>query len=334
ATDSVALHHQKPLAPEQHELLTMRSTLMPGVPRAFPFSFTCLAPGRSHESAYVDVPNDPRTRDDRSVIRFDLGIIQCGGQGDAIMLSDNTRLSRTGDVWSAQPTGVTANLIAATDAMAPFFGALNDESVGYDQIATFNSRLGFPRVRLQSSAQTATFTHNGARYAQTGLVGAPAYAAADTLTVTGLLLDGGVATFFDGGAAVVTVPAPVPLPAPAQLFGPRASLATPIQLPDGTFDVLYVSLGAPSQRGGEGGLFRTVPASAMALDAGIRSAPLLDAEALRALASWGLDAGTVYIAAYRQVEVDGFFTQTDGGRRPVPVQAGRMVQVAVPDLAP
>ena len=59
-----------------------------------------------------------------------------------------------------------------------------------------------------------------------------------------------------------------------------------------------------------------------------------DDAALRALSAWGLDAGTVYIAAYRQQDVEGFFTESDGGARPVPVQAGRMIQVAVPDLGP
>ncbi len=262
------------------------------------------------------------------------GILQCGGKGDAVMLSDNTRLTRTGSTWSAAATGVTANLIAATDSISENFGALNPDSVGLDAVTAFTGRVGLPKFRFVSGRQTATWTHNGNGYTQTGLVGGAAFNTTDTLTVTGLNADGGTASFPDGGAAVVVVSAPSPLPAGGAIFGARNGLATQVRLPDGTFDALYVSLTAPSPRGGTGGIFRTVLASRMALDAGMREAPLLDDESLRAVMSWGLDAGTVYIAAYRQAQVSGFFTETDGGARVVPVQAGRMVQVNVPDLAP
>jgi hypothetical protein len=250
------------------------------------------------------------------------------------MLSDNTRISRSGETWSAQATGVTANLIAATDSIAANFGALNTQSVGLDGVVQFTGRVGLPRFRFQSGRQYATWTHNGNGYVQTGLVGGAAYNATDALTVTGYFADGGVATFPDGGSAVVLLDAPPPLPAPGTIFANRAGLATPVRLPDGTFDVLYVAVTAASPRGGTGGVFRTVRATDMTLDAGIREAPLFDADALQALSAWGLDAGTVYVAAYRQQDVTGFFTETDGGERSVPVQAGRMLQVPVADLAP
>ena len=180
----------------------------------------------------------------------------------------------------------------------------------------------------------ATWTHNGNGYVQTGLVAGAAYNATDSLTVTGQLANGSTAVLPDGGPAVVVLSAPPPLPAGAQLFGAREGLSTRVRLPDGTFDVLYIALTAPSPAGGTGGIFRTVLAANMPLDAGIREAPVMDPASLRALSAWGIDAGTVYIAAYRQQDVEGFFTNTDGGVRRVPVQAGRMVQVSVSDLSP
>lgn len=308
-----------------------RLALYPMTPQSFDFVFTCRRPGLYRVFGGYSHVSENRDVSGRTI---ELGFVRCGGTGDAVMLSDNTRLTRNGASWVAQATGVTANVIAATDALGAKFGALDSHNVGYDTVASFESRLGLPRFELQSSQQRAVFVHNGTRYAQTGLVGAAAYGATDTLRVTGQLADGGTATFADGGAAVVTLAAPAPLPAPSQLFGPRAGLSTLVRLPDGSFDVLYVSLGARSPRGGEGGLFRTVPAAEMTLNNGVREAPLVDEAAQRALRAWGIDAGTVYVAAYRQQSVVGLFTESDGGARAVPVQAGRMVQVNVTDLAP
>ncbi len=294
---------------------------------------TCISPGLAtlrHALRVADRPKAPS----QTHLEGLLAVFQCGGEGDAVMLSDNTRLTRSGASWSAQATGVTANLIASSDAISKNFAALNAESVGVDGIGTFSGRVGLPRFRFVSGRQTATWSHNGTGYTQTGLVAGAAYNATDSLTVTGLFADGGTATLPDAGPAVVTLNAPPLLPAAGQLFGPRAGLATPVRLPDGTFDTLYVSLLAPSARGGSGGIFRTVRAVDMALDGGLREAPVLDDASLQAISDWGIDGGTVYIAAYRQQSVEGFFSETDGGARAVPVQAGRMVQVNVADLAP
>ncbi len=305
--------------------------LTPMSPQSFDFVFTCLRPGLYRmRGGYEHVSEN------REVMGsfVELGFVRCGGRGDAVMLSDNTRLTRSGASWVAQPTGVTANVIAATEALEAKFGAIDSQNVGYDTVTAFESRLGLPRFELRSSQQRAVFAHDGTRYVQRGLVGMPAFAATDLLTVTGQLGDGGTATFVDGGPVVVTLAAPPPLPNPTELLGPRAGLSTMVRLPDGTFDVLSVSLGARSPRGGEGGVLRTVPAEEMTLNNGVREAPLLDEAALRALKSWGLDAGTLHFAAYRQRSVEGLFTQSDGGPRAVPIQAGRMVQVNVADLAP
>lgn len=305
--------------------------LTPMSPQSFDFVFTCRRPGTYRLRGGYEHVSENREETGSFV---ELGVVRCGGRGDAVMLSDNTRLTRSGASWVAQPTGVTANVIAATEALEAKFGAIDSQNVAYDTVTAFESRLGLPRIELRSSQQRAVFAHDGTRYVQRGLVGMPAYAANDLLTVTGQLADGGTATFADGGPAVVTFAAPPPLPNPAQLLGPRAGLSTVVRLPDGTFDALFVTLGARSPRGGEGGLLRTVPAEEMTLNAGVREAPLLDDASLRAVRAWGLDAGTIYFAAYRQRSVEGLFTESDGGLRAVPIQAGRMVQVNVADLVP
>ncbi len=318
------------------------ATLAPNAAHSENLTFFCQREGRGavtlEANATFEV-NDRRVyffghpRIERA--RIALGQIQCGGTGDAVMLSDNTRLTRTGNTWNAMATGVAANLIVPAPELASKFGALTSETVGLDGVAQFTGRVGaVPRFRFVSGRQTATWNHTGTGYSQTGLVAGAAYNATDALTVTGLALDGGTASFPDGGPAVVTLPAPPVLPAAAQLFGAREGLRTRVRLPDGTFDVLYVSTTTASPAGGTGGIFRTVRAADMELDAGVREAPMMDEPAMRALAAWGLDAGVVYIAAYRQQTVEGFFTEADGGARPVPVQAGRMVQVNVADLAP
>lgn len=315
-----------PLRPDPFELAASTTTILP-------FEFKCLHEG-VHEmtlSGRLELgPVDTK----RSGFVLARARVRCGGKGDAIMLSDNTRLTRSGTTWNAQPTGVTANLIVATDSVRASFSQLSAETVAYDGVTSFQSVVGFPRVRFQSSRQTAVFTHTGTRYVQSGLVGGPAYATTDSLTITGLLQDGGVGLFADGGAATLTVVAPPGLPPPSQLFGTRAGLETEVRLPEGSFDVLFVSCSGASRDGGEGGLFRTVPASSMTLDGGIRTAPLLAPEDVRALASWGVAPTTVYVAAYRQLEASDWFFTPDGGPLSVPVQAGRMVQVSTADLGP
>lgn len=296
--------------------------------------FRCRKPGNFLMGAYFQYGKVTASRPD-DYFNIDPVRVTCGGEGDAVMLSDNTRVNWTGSAWSSQATGVTANVIAASDALKLKFGALGGASAAFDGVSAWTSRLGFPKLRLQSSLQNSTFTHNGTRYTQMGLAASSAFAATDSLTVTGLTAGNATALFPDGGQAVLVVPAPPPLPAPSAFFGTRSGLSTLVRLPNGSFDVVYVSVVATSPRGGEGGLFRTVRAEDMALDdAGIRFAPILTGRDQAALAEWGLSPANVYIAAFRQAEVEGFFTQTDGGAQTVPVQAGRMVQVSRTDLGP
>ncbi len=296
-----------------------------------PFSFRCRKQGvtRLRLTTTANLPGKP------PLTFFEpMADLQCGGEGDAVMLSDNTRLVRSGNVFNAQPTGVTANVIAATGAVAAKFGPVDEGTTGFDRIAAFTSELGWPKLQLRSGAQTGVFTHNGARYQQQGLVGAAAYGVTDTLTVTALLADGGIATKPDGGLAQHTLAAPGALPPPSTLLGPLAGLATPIRLVDGSFDVMFVSIETPSPRGGSAGLQRVVRAADMVLDGGYREAPLLDAVARAALVKWGLTPSSVYVAAYRQQSVDDLFFTADGGARAVPLQAGRMVQLTVSELSP
>ncbi len=302
------------------------------VPKTMLFRLTCLAQGRGPLSVRVDVRLE--NLEPSRILEVDLGVVQCGGSIDALLLADQQKLTRTGTTWTAAATGVQASVLVASDPLGLKVAALSKQSVGYDNVTNFQSRHGAPRLKFVSSLQMAFFEYNGGRYGQKGLMSTPAFAATDSLTVTGLDEDGGTAFKPDGGSMVLTVPAAGALPAFTQLFGPLAGYATPVRLVDGTFDVLYVSVGSPSPRMGEGGVFRTVRAADMVLDGGYREAPVLDPASIRALSAWGIDAGTVYIAALRQRDADGFFKESDAGVRVVPVQAGRMVQVNVSDLSP
>ncbi len=302
------------------------------VPKTMLFRLTCLGQGRGPLSVRVDVrlENNEPSR----ILDIDLGLVQCGGSIDGLMLADEQKLTRSGSMWTAAATTASANVLAGSDALGLKVAALNGQSVGYDNVTLFQSRQGPPRMKFTSGLQGANLEYNGGRYGVKGLMSTAAFAATDTFTVTGLDEDGGTKRTPDGGPMVITVPAAGALPAFAQMFGPLAGYATPVRLVDGTFDVLYVSVGAASPRIGEGGVIRTVRAADMVLDGGFREAPMLDAASIRALTAWGLDAGTIYIASLRQRDADGFFRESDAGARLVPVRAGRMVQVDVKDLSP
>jgi hypothetical protein len=250
--------------------------------------------------------------------------ITCGN-GDAVMLSENTRLTKSGTGWSAASPGATANVIAASPAVSVHFFGVGRGTQLYASVPGFTSLPGLSPLQLHSSLQTGTATFDGMRYAITGLTGSAVYAATDTLTVTHTPSDGGT-------PVTLSVAAPPPIADVTSLFGARAGLKTTVQLADGTFDVMFVSVvaGPPGAPAGQNGVLRSVAAADMTLVGNLRVAPLVDDETLAAMTELGWVAQTVYVAAYRQTLSPLFFPEA----QPVPVQAGRMFQVSVADLMP
>jgi hypothetical protein len=251
------------------------------------------------------------------------GVLVEKESGDAIMLSDNTQLAvNPGGGWIASGTGVTANVIQAHPDTQDRF---DEEGVGllvFRNVTAWRSNEGLPVIALESSLQNATATYDRTGYPITGLVAGPAFAATDALTIT-------ASDPADGSSRVATLDAPPPLADPATVLGPPTGLGTVVRIPDGTFDLLYVFVVANDASPGDDGLMRFVAAEDMALEAGDRVAPLLDPAAERALAERGLVPTTIYFAYFNEVESTPFFPG-----RAVPIQAGRMFQVAAFDLEP
>lgn len=235
--------------------------------------------------------------------------------GDAIMLSDNTRLFNDGTSWSAGTPGVTANVIQAGAATEAAFEELEGGTLLFHDVPAWRSNEGNGDLTLGSSLQSATAIFDGEGYVLTGLTTGPAFADTDSLTVEAA----------EGGA--VTVDAPPPLSEPTSLLGDPQGLRTEVSVPDGTFDTLYVYLLADDGSPGDDGLMRFVPAEDMALDGERRTAPLIDEEAIAALDSRGMSPVAIYVAYFNVAESNDFFPG-----RAVPVQAGRMFQVDPAEL--
>jgi len=233
-----------------------------------------------------------------------------GRSGDAIMLSDNTRLSHDGSSWTAAAPGVTANVIQAHEATAAAFEELAGGTLVFQGVTAWRSQVGDDSITLSSSLQTGTATFDGSGYSIGGLAGGPAFAETDTLTVEG------------SGGGSVTVDAPPPLADASSFLGEPQGLRTEVRVPDGDFDTLYVFVLADDGSPGDDGLMRFMPPSDMALDGTSRTAPLLDDEAIAAMESRGMTALAIYVAYYNTVESSDFFSG-----RAVPVQAGRMFQI-------
>jgi hypothetical protein len=240
--------------------------------------------------------------------------------GDAIMLSDNTRLSRGASTWMAAAPGVTANVIQAHEDTAAFFEDLGGGVLIYEGVTTWRSNEGVPSLTLRSARQTAVAQFDGTRYALSGLVGGAAYDPMDMLTVE--TSDG------DGEPVSVSVAAPPPPADPTTLLGEPQGLATEVRIADGTFDLMYVFVAAASGGPGDSGLMRFVDAEAMTLDGPDRVAPLLDDASIAALEARSLSPLAIYVAYFYEDESTVFF---EG--RAVQVQAGRMFQIAPADLS-
>lgn len=253
--------------------------------------------------------------------------IECvdGLKGDAVMLSDNTRLTRSGGQWAAMPVGVTANVIHAHADLDPLFHPLAPGGLVYGGVSTFRSNGGLTPITLRSGRQTGTATFAAGRYTIAGLAAGAAFNSTDTLTVEHQPASGPLVS--------VSVPAPTAPPAnPNMVFGPPAGFDTPITLPDGTFDTLYVFLllRAPGATPPPGEfavmLFRS--ASSLTLSNGSRVANLVDGPGLALLRELGWSVQTAYVAAFNTSQTSLFFP----GLRAVPVQAGRMFQLSGADL--
>ena len=127
--------------------------------------------------------------------------VGCGdAKGDAIMLSENRRLTRAGTSWSMAAPGVTANVIQAAPAVEGRFGRFSRTTLMYDGVTGFTSNAGPPSFALHTSRQSATATLQSNRYVFSGLTAGAAFDATDTLTVT--------ATPPGGSSTTVTVAAP------------------------------------------------------------------------------------------------------------------------------
>ncbi|MBL8953442.1 MAG: hypothetical protein JNK82_21890 [Myxococcaceae bacterium] len=254
----------------------------------------------------------------------DLHVVRCeGGQkGDAIMLSDNTRVTRSGGAWSLAAPGVTANVILAAQAVEDRFAPVSASSIAYGGVTAFGSVAGLSPLRLRSSLQTATATHNGTRYALTGLTAGAAYSGTDTLTVEHQPAAGPLVT--------VSVPAPPPVGDVNALLGAPAGWGTTVSVHDGAFDTLYVFVGLrpPGTSTGEFGLMRFARAADLPLANGRRSSPLLDAATRAEVEALGFTVTSLYVAYFNTVETTAFFP----GQRAVPVQAGRMLQLVPAEL--
>ncbi len=239
-------------------------------------------------------------------------------KGDAILLSDNAKVTRGATSWTVAAPGVSANFIQAhTDVDARFY-PLAPSALLYGGVTVFKSNSGLTPVTLKSSVQTATATFNGTRYALTGLVAQPAFAASDSLIVS------------HTSGASVTVAAPPPLANINAMFGAPAGWSTQVSIPDGTFDTLYVfaALKPASNPAGEFGLMRFVKAADMTLTGGNRVGPLLDDEARAQVGRLGWSVLSVYVAYLNTAQTTAFFPSS----RQVPVQAGRMFQLTPAEL--
>jgi len=242
-----------------------------------------------------------------------------GLYGDAIMLSDNVQLTHNLGAWKAGATGVTANIIQADSSVTASFSQLPSGTLVFQNVQGWNSNKGPTNFELTTSLQHAYAQWDGSRYSITGLAAGAGFADPDTLTVTGA----GASTNTE------TVDAPPPLADASQLLEGQNAFATNVRIPDGTFDQLYVFAVADDGQPGDDGFMRFVKASDMTLDGGMRTAPLLDADAIAELDKRAMTVTTLYVAYFNVKQTSVFF---DG--RAVPVQAGRMFQVFAADLWP
>jgi hypothetical protein len=152
ATDTVALAIEGEV--DAGHLMLEPGPLLLGIgdERDFMVGFTCTRPGQGHFSAFFQYQREGLLKSE--TFTRDVAKIQCGGRGDAVMLSDNTRLSRGDGGWNVLPTGVTANLVATHPDMEAGLGAISQHTVAALSVGSFDSRQGFPGYRFSRRCKT------------------------------------------------------------------------------------------------------------------------------------------------------------------------------------
>ena len=102
------------------------------------------------------------------------GCIKGGGDGphgDAIMLAENVRLTRSGGSWTAAPPGATANVILGSAELVSHFTETSDGSLVFAGVTSWPSEQGLTPITMASSLQTATANYSGPGHAISGLAG-------------------------------------------------------------------------------------------------------------------------------------------------------------------
>jgi hypothetical protein len=243
----------------------------------------------------------------------------------AILLADSQRVVAD----AAGPT-ISGSTGASANAIVPNASTLATlTNVGESTIAegtTFESELGASPITLTSSLQTVIATHDGARYALTGLVGAPVFAAADTLTVSGMVGSSPL-------SVLVTPPSPITT-ASSLLDTPSGRLTSSISWPDGECDAfVVVATLAGSTLPGEAQVIRRVACDDAPLEGGRRRIRMLDDATLTELTARGLTVSELTVGVVNEAECAGFFPDLDPGAV-VPCQAGRLLRFSPSALEP
>lgn len=237
--------------------------------------------------------------------------------GSAILLADSQRVvaSASGPAFSGG-VGAAANVIVPNRAALDTFTVVGDTTI--TEGTTFTSELGPAAITLSSSLQTVTATHDGSRYALTGLLGAAALGASDTLTVS-------------AGTTSVPVSAPAPITSVSDLLDPPTGLTSTVSWPDGACDAFVVqALLAGSALPGEAQIIRRVPCDGAPLSGGRRRIRILEDATLTALAARGLTISEITVGVVNEADCSALFPALGN----VPCQAGRLLRFSPSALEP
>lgn len=281
------------------------------------------APAADAPVGNIDAPVGGPDAPAGSWVPYQGGDLPLGSVEGVIMLSNFTSVSRTGGAWAlSATTSVAANVIHADQTvLASFSRSPDSDCLIYQGVTAWNSHMGLTPFTIMSSAQNVTATWNTTRYQLTGLVGGPGFASvADDLVV-------------NSGATTVSVLGPQAPPfTDANLhLGAPAGLATEFSMPDtADFDIMFTFVFGTGPGAGEYGAMCEIAKADMALAAGTRSAPLVDAAAIARMNELGVVANGVNVAIYRVTATPDIFP----GNNPINVQAGQMMTIAASALAP
>jgi hypothetical protein len=205
---------------------------------------------------------------------------------------------------------VTPEVIDLTEYISDACGMMEDPD--------YPSQVGLSPITLKTSTQDLTATYDADRYRIDGLIPESAYDTDDESLEIG----------YDGDEPfTVSVPAPPAITDPNVALGMRNGLATEVRANDGEFDVVVVSVSA-SDGTSQFEIECTYDAASMSMDNGVRSTPLLDADARAELESRNIVAVTVIVSIDNQVMSDQFFP----GAPAIAVRAGRAMSIDAASL--